>query len=141
MDVIRSQHPTEHPLEDLLDIESGSTMMDQITVLPDVSPHVQYDGKDDEIDSKLEMIYATAMSAVAANQDVMEQVEGKYKARVSEVTATMLNVALGAVKEKSSIKQHKDKLKSPSTGDGQPQVVNNTLVTASFSDLVKALKR
>ena len=54
----------------------------------------------------------------------MEKVEGKYKARVGEVTATMLNVALGTVREKRMMKEHKDKL-SPNKHQG---TINNTLI-------------
>jgi len=129
----------DHPMEDLLDITPGSTVVEYEQVLPDTVAHEQYDDKDGEIDDKLETIYATAMSAVASTVDAIETVEGKFKARMSEVTATMLSVALNAIKEKSTIKQHKDKLRSAPTTTG-PHTVNNTLVTTSFSDLVKTIK-
>ena len=140
MDIITTQQLTDHPMEDLLDITPCTTVTESNMVLPNVAEHAAYDEKDDEIDSKLEEIYTFAMAAAMDNKDASAQVEGKYKARVNEVTATMLNVALGAIKEKSAIKQHKDKCKVPQQPVAGSKVINNTLVTASFSDIVGMIK-
>lgn len=121
-----------HPLEQLFEIESGTTIVEYHEVLPEKPIEMpNYDKKDDEIEIKLEEIYATAMGQVTLVADEMERVEGRYKARIGEVTATMLNVALGAVREKRIMKEHKDKLTpgKPATGS----VTNNTLVVASDS--------
>ena len=77
------------------------------------------------------------MGNVATIADEMERVEGKYKARIGEVTATMLNVALGAVREKTALKMHKDKL-TPIPGAG-PQTVNNNLVVADRNEILQML--
>lgn len=115
----------EHPLEDMFGIESGTTMVEYHEFLPEkLVEMVNYDQKDDEIELKLEEIYSTAMGQVLLIADEMERVEGKYKARVGEVTATMLNVALGTVREKRMMKEHKDKL-SPNKHMG---TINNTLI-------------
>ena len=86
---------------------------------------------------KLEEIYTVSMGNVEVIADEMERVEGKYKARIGEVTATMLNVALGAVREKAQLKMHKDKL--PKNGGGGAQTVNNNLVVADRNEIIRML--
>lgn len=122
----------EHPLEEVFGIESGTTMVEYREVLPEKPVEMpNYDDKDDEIEMKLEEIYSVSMGQVTLVADEMERVEGKYKARIGEVTATMLNVALGAVREKRMMKEHKDKLKPNTSTAGT--INNNTLVVASDS--------
>lgn len=128
----------EHPLEELFDITPGTTVVEYTEALPaEIVQLPNYDAKDNEIEVKYEEIYTVAMENVETLGDEMQRVEGKYKARMGEVTATMLNVALGAVREKAQLKMHKDKL-SPTSG---PQTVNNTLnvVTADRNELIKIL--
>ena len=128
----------EHPMEDILDIDPGTTIVEYKEVLPaEIVPSPVYDTKDDEIEEKLEEIYTVAMGNVEVIADEMERVEGKYKARIGEVTATMLNVALGAVREKAQLKMHKDKL--PKNGGGGAQTVNNNLVVADRNEIIRML--
>lgn len=130
----------EHPLEGVFDITPCTTVVEYKEVEPSaVVPMPTYDVKDDEIEGKLEEIYAVAMGSVETIGDEMERVEGKYKARIGEVTATMLNVALGAVREKAALKMHKDKLQ-PVTGGG-PQTVNNNLVIADRNEILQMLMK
>ncbi len=130
----------EHPMEDILDITPCTTVVEYKEVEPSVVVSMPtYDVKDDEIEGKLEEIYAVAMGNVETIGDEMERVEGKYKARIGEVTATMLNVALGAVREKAALKMHKDKLQ-PVTGGG-PQTVNNNLVVADRNEILQMLMK
>lgn len=143
MNVVTKQKLAEHPLEDALGIEPGTTLVEYHEVLPaEVVEMPNYDDKDNEIEGKLEEIYTAAMGQVEVIGDEMERVEGKYKARIGEVTATMLNVALGAVREKSVLKMHKDKLPAakntahPSTGS---HTTNNTLVFASHDEMLRTL--
>ena len=129
----------EHPMEDILDITPCTTIVEYKEVEPSpVVPMPTYDAKDDEIEGKLEEIYTVAMGSVETIGDEMERVEGKYKARIGEVTATMLNVALGAVREKAALKMHKDKL-LPVTPGGGPQTVNNNLVVADRNEILQML--
>lgn len=128
----------EHPMEDILDITPCTTVVEYKEVEPSpIIPMPTYDAKDDEIEGKLEEIYAVAMGSVETIGDEMERVEGKYKARIGEVTATMLNVALGAVREKAALKMHKDKIQ-PVTSGG-PQTVNNNLVVADRNEILQML--
>lgn len=130
MKIKTEEKSIEHPLETMFNIESGTTMVEYREVLPEKPIEMpNYDNKDDEIEMKLEEIYSVSMGQVTLVADEMERVEGKYKARIGEVTATMLNVALGAVREKRMLKEHKDKLKPNASSTGS--ITNNTLVVAS----------
>lgn len=125
MKITTNEKIINHPLEDVFGIETGTTLTEYHEVLPEKPVEmVNYDEKDDEIELKLEEIYTTAMGQVVLIADEMERVEGKYKARIGEVTATMLNVALGTVREKRMMKEHKDKL-TPNKNTG---TINNTLI-------------
>jgi len=130
----------EHPLETILDIETGTTLVEfQEVVAEEPVKPANYDEKDTEIEGQLEEIYAVAMTQVQNISDEMDRVEGRHKARIGEVTATMLNVALAAVREKASVKMHKDKL-TPAKGQ---QTVNgnvtNNLIVADRNEIMRAL--
>lgn len=128
---------TEHPLEDVLNITPGSTLIQYEEPLPAVPPvdHLTYDEKDKEVEQRFEEIYNTAMDQADELMGEMKQVEGKYKARVGEVARRMLNVALGAAKEKSAQKMHKDKMgqqRQPT-----PSTVNNTAVFVDRNEFLR----
>lgn len=133
-----------HPLEKVFDIEEGST-----AVMAPESRDTQlveaptYDRKDIEIEENFQEIYDKAMDAFDDMQTAVEGIEGKYKARASEVSVQMLNAALNAAKEKSRLKEHKDNLKLKSGGGGSvpsgSTINNNTLINVSTSDIIRQL--
>lgn len=140
MDSVIKEKAISHPLEDALGIEPCSTIVEYQEFIPaDVVQMPNYDDKDNEIEGKLEEIYTLAIGNVSAISDEMDRVEGKYKARIGEVTATMLNVALGAVKQKADLKAHKDKLSADSKTSKSPHTVNNNLVVADRNEILRAL--
>lgn len=142
MKIVKKQKTIEHPLEDVLDIEPGTTVVEYKEALPtEVVQHVKYDQKDDEIESKLEEIYTMAIGQVAVISDEIERVEGKYKARVGEVSAAMLNVALGAVREKRELKAHKDKQTIAEAAAGNAKTVNNNLIVADRNEILRLLSK
>ena len=139
MNIITKEKTIQHPLEDVFDIDPGTTLTEYTEGLPSpVVEDVKYDAKDNEIETKLEEIYTVAMGQVSVIGDEIERVEGKFKARMGEVTATMLSVALGAVREKSVLKMHKDKLAPPPAGTGT-HTVNNNLIVADRNEILRAL--
>lgn len=139
MKLTTKEKAIEHPMEEVLDIFAGTTVVEYHEVEP-AEPVIvpQYDAKDNEIEGRLEEIYAVAMGGVATISDEMDRVEGKYKARIGEVTATMLNVALSAVREKAALKAHKDKL-TPVAGAGGTHTTNNNLVVADRNEIMRML--
>ena len=140
MQVIKKEKIISHPLEAEFDIEPMTTPVEYNVVVPDeVVEVVGYDERDNEVEEKLEEIYAVAMGQVEVIADEMERVEGKFKARVGEVTATMLNVALGAVREKRMLKEHKDKLGVTAKNAGTPNTLNQNLIVADRNDILRTL--
>lgn len=145
MKTVTSEKLIEHPLEEVFDIEPCTTIVEFKEVLPvDLVKPQNYDQKDTEIETQLEDIYSAAMTQAATISDEMELVEGRHKARIGEVSATMLNVALSAVREKANIKMHKDKL-TPSGGatviNGNATVNHNTLnVTADRNEIMRLIR-
>lgn len=141
MKIVKKAKSVEHPMEEVLNLEPGTTVVEYKEVLPAESVKMpDYDQKDDEIETKLEEVYSTAMGNAMSVGDAIETVEGKYKARVGEVTAAMLNVALGAVREKSVLKQHKDKMMLETITADNPRTVNNNLVVADRNEILRMLK-
>lgn len=139
MKIVTNEKMIEHPLEDVFDIEPNTTVTEYKEALPaEIVEMPNYDEKDKEIEEKLEEIYTAAMGSVTVVSDEIERVEGKYKARMGEVTATMLSVALGAVREKRELKKHKDS-KSSSAGPNAPHTVNNNLVVADRNEILELL--
>jgi len=121
----------EHPLEGFFEIEPGTTLIPGSNTQELVdgeesnlveAPH--YDDKDKEIEQQLEDIRTIALDAFEEQQAEIETVEGRYKARLGEVAAQYLNIALNAIKEKNTTKLNKDKNRS----GGGPQTVNNNLI-------------
>jgi DNA gyrase/topoisomerase IV subunit B len=72
---------------------------------------LNYDNKHFEIETQFQDVYDKAMNAFDVQQEMSEDIEGKYLARNSEVANQLLNTALSAAKEKSNLKKHSDNLK------------------------------
>lgn len=100
----------EHPMEEFLDIEKGTTEVEVYQREGDLITADGYDDKDAEIDEQYQEIYESAMDGYDLLSEELHKVEGKYKARVGEVSVQHLNAALNAAKAKADLKQHKDKL-------------------------------
>lgn len=99
-----------HPMEEVLDIESGSTTLPAITRQKQTTEQAEeYDNKDREIEEQFEEIYDLALTSFERQAEDSELVQGQYKARSNEIAGQFLNTALAAAKEKASLKQHKDK--------------------------------
>lgn len=138
-----------HPLEEVFNIDEGSTELSTTVLVPedgDTAESPAYDDKDNEIESRLETIYTTALSGAIALSDQIDLVEGKYKPRVGETSAAMLNVALGAVREKAALKMHKDKMLGPKSsrkgapGDGDTYNTQNNIIVADRNEVLRMLK-
>lgn len=129
----------EHPLEEIFDIESGTTLMPRTEKTTELTVAEEYDDKDNEIEEQFQEVYDHALSAFEDQVAEAEVIEGKYKARNMEVGVQLLNTALAAAKEKSSLKQHKDKT-AVAKGKLTGKTVNhNNLIVADRNDLLKTL--
>jgi len=99
--------------------------------------HFRHIFRDMEIEGQIEEVYTLAIAQATDVGDQIALVEGKYKARMGEVSATLLNVALGAIRERSALKMHKDK--AAPGGHGGPHTVNNNLIVADRNEILRAL--
>jgi len=137
---VTKEKTIEHPMETVLDIPQGTTIVEYKESLPaELVKHQEYDEKDVEIEEQFQEVYSKAMDAFDDQQEVTETVEGKYVARNAEVAVQFLNAALNAAKEKSNLKMHKDKLGTATGENGKgPHTVNNNLIV-DRNDLLKAV--
>lgn len=130
---------TDHVLEDVFDIEEGSTVVPYVEREPtELVVHETYDDKDNEIEGQLQEVIDYAMEAFENTSETAEDVEPQYKARNQEVAAQYLNTALAAINSKSNIKQQKDKLEKMATRGEGGAVTNNIIVDRN--DLLRALR-
>lgn len=142
MKIVKKEKTIEHPLESVLDIEPGTTVVEYKEVLPEeIIHHINYDEKDKEIETKLEEIYTMAIEQVTIISDEMDRVEGKYKARIGEASASILNVALNAVREKRELKAHKDKQIIAEAAIGGAKTINNNLIVADRNEILRLLSK
>ena len=129
-----------HPLEDVLDIESGTTLL---PALPERNTELvtaeQYDNKDTEIEGQFQEVYDAAMDAYEQQAKDAETVDPKYRARNQEVAVQYLNTALNAAKEKATMKQFKDKIVNDRRSSKGPSTVNNNLVVADRNEILRQI--
>lgn len=129
----------KHPMEDILNIEPGTTLVEQHHSSTKLVAHEDYDEKDVEIEDQFQEVYDAAFDAFEAQNGEAELVEGKYKARNAEVAANFLSTALNAAKERAEMKKHKDKLKSAAPGGlGGASTVNNNIIV-DRNELLKTI--
>lgn len=132
--------PTEHPLEAVFDIQSGTTLMPQLVRSTELIVMDQYDDKDVEIEGQFQEVYDAAMGAFESQFQEAELVEGKYKARSGEVAVQFLQAALAAAQSKSQLKQHKDKATADLIKGQGPKTVNNNLFVGDRNDILDRLR-
>jgi hypothetical protein len=136
MKIVTTEEYIEHPMEDVFDIESGTTLVtkDELQSV-DMVTLSSYDEKDQELEGQFQEVYDAAMTSFADQAGLLHTSDPKYSARNMEVANAFLNTALAAAKEKASVKQHKDKMDKV---DG-PKTVNNNLIM-DRNILLKMLK-
>lgn len=130
----------EHPMEQVLGIEGGTT---EVPAIPQRSTELatvdEYDNKDEEIETQFQEVYDLALDAYEQQAADAETVEPKYRARNQEVAVQYLNTALNAAKEKSTLKQFKDKMFNDRKATSGPKTVNNNLIVDDRNNILKAI--
>jgi hypothetical protein len=142
MEIETKEKLMSHPFEDILGIESGTTITEYHEILPEpLIESPMYDEKDNEIEDQLQEIYNLALGAASVVTDEIERVEGRYKASLAESATQSLNIALGSVREKRMMKEHKDKLQIASAKSKIPgsMTTNNNLIVANRNEILKML--
>jgi len=131
------ERPIEHPMEEVFDIEAGTTLVPRTEIVPnEMVTAPDYDEKDEEIEGQLQEVYDAAMQAFENQEGVAEIIDPKYQARNSEVAVQYLNTALAAAREKANMKQHKDKI---GVAKEAGPVTNNNLIV-DRNELLKMLQ-
>jgi dGTP triphosphohydrolase len=127
-------------LEDAFGIPSGST---EITVEKPVTENTQvelYDEKDRELEQQINAVKDMAQYTFEKIQDIIEDVEPKYTARLLEVGSTYLNIMHDTLKTKTKIKSDKDKIAAKPTSPTRiNQTTNNTIISTP-SDIIRSLR-
>jgi hypothetical protein len=131
----------EHPLEEVFDIEPGSTVIPHEERVPaELVEHHTYDDKDEEIEEQFQEVYDYAMENFENVTSSIEGLEGKYKARNHEVSANYLNIALQAAREKQNMKSMKDKLEQASQ-NGPAGLASNGGVTMTHQEVLQMISQ
>lgn len=128
-----------HPMEEVLNIEPGTTLVPYNKQESLLIKHETYDEKDTEIEKQFQDVYDAAMDAFEGHCETTETIDPKYKARNSEVAVQFLNTALNAAKEKASLKHHRDKMTVEEAKASKPGTVNQNLFVGDRNDLLKHL--
>jgi len=153
-----------HPLEELLEIEAGSTP----TVNPFMSEEIEeleLDTEEDDVDTSLEevledapiieefydpidkkneqkfqSIYDAAMDAFGQQAQEASMVEGRFRARNLEVAAQFLRIGLDSAKDSAHQKANKDKLKvAQKKANNSSTATQNNFFLGDRNDLLKKL--
>lgn len=127
----------EHPLEEVMGIEPGTTVAAITERSTELVISDEYDDKDSEIEEQFQEVYDAAFQAFEDQADSSETIDPKFRARNSEVGVQFLNTALAAAKEKSNMKQHKDKLTIDKVKNTGPQTLHQNLIVADRNQLLR----
>jgi hypothetical protein len=138
---IKGESATSHPLEEILNLEPNTTMIPTVERAPsELVKADSYDEKDDEIDKGIQEVFDAAMTAFenAQNEENITQARGPA-ASPAEVGNMFLNTALNAMKAKSQVKMHKDKMDVTANKNAGPKTLNQNIILADRNDLLKEL--
>ena len=134
MDTFKKTELVTHPLEDLFDMPSGTTLITTETRIEEPNTeHVSYDEKDSEIDNQFQTIFDLALDAYNEQLNVMEDLEPSFTLKNAELANHYLQTALEAAKSKMQMKQSKDKLSKAAA-----KTVNNNLIM-DRNDMLKLM--
>lgn len=130
----------DHPLEDFFNIEPNTTQVVKTEQKTELVQYEEYDEKDKEIEENFQEIFDKAMNGYETLTDDINGIEGRFRARVSEVAVQHLNTALQAASKKADLKQTKDKLQVAAKKANTPNTVN-IMGKMDRNDLVEALRQ
>lgn len=134
--ITETEKNVSHPMEEIFEIEECTTIVPYKEVKTDLVPYEPFDNKDKELEEQFQNLHDRAIEAFENQQEDIEVIDPKYKARNAEVAIQYLRTALEAVQSKSLLKQHKDKINvKQKTG-----TVNNNVVLANRNDIIRAIQ-
>jgi hypothetical protein len=96
--------------------------------------------EDLRIDGQMETIRVAALEAFEAQHRMSQEADPRFSARNAEVAAQYLKIALDTVTGRIDAKYKRAKIKVASKAAGTPDTINNNLIVADRSDILKALR-
>lgn len=129
---------TEHPLEEILNIESGTTVAEHTMQSTELVVIEGYDEKDRELEDQFQEIADAALSMYEDMAEDITSIEPKYRSRSQEVALMYLSTALSSIRDKAGMKKHKDKLQVQTKAAATPGTLNQTMIM-DRNELLKAL--
>lgn len=139
-DEVNNERTIHHPIEDVLGIEPGTTVMEAVEDMnfPMVVDPV-YDDKDVEIENQFQDVYVEAKTTFTTLTDDLEVMDPRFRARTAEVAVQFLNTALLAAKEKLNQKQNKDKIAVDLSQVGPKTIHQNLNIIADRNQILRAM--
>lgn len=140
-----------HALETVFNIEPKTTSTDlieypvvEVPVVevcdpdnPNLIPAHEYDIRDASIDAQLSLIQGEALALNEKLKQSMATSDPRSTVKLGEIAVSALGTALEAVKQKSNIKVHKDKLKTNGGITSATTTINNNTIVVSRSELLR----
>jgi hypothetical protein len=151
-----------HPLEDIFNIDSGSTPVfvekdtrSVSTDLIDPKSGVPIERKVDNltsddiaredrlddlaVDRQLATIHDAALTAFEQQSRMAQEVDPKFAARNAEVAAQYLNIALNATNSRVDAKYKRGKLRIAANQAGTPQTLNQNVFIADRNAILRQM--
>lgn len=130
-----------HPMEDVLGIEPGSTTVTEFAMIPqELVEHGDYDAKDNEIEGQIQEVYELAVQAFHQQMGTFATTEDRNRPRNMEVANAFLQTALQAVSAKTTLKTNKDRNLTRAKSSSQPTSVTNNTLVMDRNSLMKMLR-
>lgn len=128
------------PLEDVLNIESGTTLSPVQATMPTVPVEAPLipDTEDTAIKEQLQTVFETAMEAYENQQEIASTIDPSKAARNAEVAAQFLKIALDSTSQRSTNKANKDRLRAGPKQEAE--TINNNLIVTDRNSLLKTLQ-
>ena len=137
----------KHPLEDVfnmgeveVDIEGEYGMVEGQPNQQPEGPPVDHKDEDDVlIEKRIDEVYDAAMSAYNAQSEYLEVIEPRYAARIGEVAANYLNIALTAANSRARVKTDRKRANQSFVPYANSGKTTNNILIADRNEILKMI--
>jgi hypothetical protein len=127
------------PLEDIFDIEAGTTERALQIVPASTEMTAIDDAEEEQIATQLSTVYSYALDAFEQQTANVQTIDPKYAARTAEVAAQYLNIALNAVNTRVSNRDRREKRKGGRIESQNADTINNNIIVADRNELLRMM--
>lgn len=128
------------PLEDIFDIESGTTEK-ALQLVPQSTEMASIDETEEtEIAVQLNTVYNYALEAFEQQTANVQTIDPKFAARTAEVAAQYLNIALSAVNTRVSNRDRREKRKGGKIENQNAENIQNNIIVADRNELLRMIR-